>query len=44
MTPLIQFETLSDAGWITIIELGDENVLFTFERNGQVLTGFCKAL
>jgi len=44
LTPLIQFDTLSEAGWINIYELGEENVYFTFERNGQTLKGFCKAL
>ena len=30
MTPLIEFDQLSDAGWITITEFGEENVYFTF--------------
>ena len=44
MTPLIHFEQLSDAGWITITELGEENVYFTFELNGMTMNGFCKCL
>ena len=44
MTPLIEFDRLSDAGWITITELGEENIYFTFEVNGITKNGFCKAL
>ena len=44
MAPLIEFDQLSDAGWITITELGEENIYFTFELNGMTMNGFCKAL
>jgi hypothetical protein len=44
MTPLTEFDTMSDAGWITITEFGEENIYFTFEVNGEIKKGYCKAL
>jgi len=39
------FENLSDAGWIKITDIGDENVYFIFKSDcGQELNGYCKCL
>lgn len=39
------FEKLSDAGWIRITDIGDENVYFIFKSDcGQELNGYCKCL
>lgn len=40
-----QFQTIADAGWIKITDIGDENLYFKFKSDcGQELDGYCKCL
>lgn len=40
-----RFDSLSDAGWISITSIGEENIYFKFtDATGDELSGFCKCL
>lgn len=44
-TDRVCFETLSDAGWVFITAIGEENLYFNFKTDsGEELAGYCKCL
>ena len=39
------FDRISDAGWIQVTSVGNENLYFNFKTDsGEVLPGYCKCL
>lgn len=41
----VEFQLISDVGWMQITSVGNENLYFNFEADdGEVLPGYCKCL
>jgi hypothetical protein len=39
------FDSVNDAGWVLIAEVGSENLHFFFKTDsGEILPGYCKCL
>jgi hypothetical protein len=42
---VVEFERMSDAGWVLITSVGSENLYFKFHADGgEEYEGFCKCL